>query len=39
MDDRRRRGWAFTLAAGYALAVAGLAHAAHVALLLLTGGR
>jgi hypothetical protein len=33
--ERRRRGWACTLAGLFALAVAGLAHAAQVALLLL----
>ena len=37
--ERRRRGWAFTWAGLFALAVAGLAHAAHGALLVLQGGR
>jgi len=39
MDNRRRRAWECTLASMLALALAGLAHAAHGALLVLQAAR
>jgi len=39
MDQRRQRGWLCLFLAGVTMVVAGLSHAAHGALLLLTGAR